>query len=280
MYEPNYLPVLKSGCVAIPPLRFAVYHNNRYVRCDDPNADPLHIHEHLEIFFNLSSDVSFLINGSLYPVPSGGAVIARAGDIHMGLFHKSAVQEYICVWIGSDFASPLFSFLGQEDFCPLFLFDAQTKKQVSSLAFTLLEEYEKDGSELERISCLLQLLTLLKNRSDHAIGQAQIPDALQRILDDVNDNFSTIRNVNDILQAHFISSATLTRWFRKHLHSSPREYLESVRLFNAVRLLESGCTVTEACMRTGFSDCSHFIILFKKKFGTTPLQYKKNIKRR
>ena len=87
-----------------------------------------------------------------------------------------------------------------------------------------------------------------------------------------------VRSVNDILTSHFVSSATLTRWFRKYLHSSPREYLESVKLANAAVLLSNGHSVTDACMRSGFSDCSHFIVLFKKKFGETPLKYKKKVK--
>ena len=47
------------------------------------------------------------------------------------------------------------------------------------------------------------------------------------------------------------------------------------KLSHAVKLLMNGHTVTEACMRAGFSDCSHFTVLFKKAFGMTPLQYKR-----
>ena len=45
----------------------------------------------------------------------------------------------------------------------------------------------------------------------------------------------------------------------------------------AVRLLADGAGVTEACLGAGFSDTSHFIALFKKRFGKTPLEYKKQI---
>ena len=110
------------------------------------------------------------------------------------------------------------------------------------------------------------------------MAQTVIPEAFQKILDDIHGHFSEIRSVGDVLASHFVSSATLTRWFRKYLHTSPREYLESVRLSNAAVLLLKGHSVTDACMRSGFSDCSHFIVLFKKKFGETPLKYKKKVK--
>ena len=275
MYEPKYLPQLNETVSSFLGLRFAIVHRNEYRHCDDPDADPLHIHNYLEIFLNLSSDVSFLVDHKLYPVPMGDAVLSRAGEIHMGIFHKSAMHEHVCIWIDADFSSPIFSFLNKEDFCPLFSFDEPTKKQLQAYVFSLLEVCEKGGSELEKISCLLEILTVFERKPTGYSGQAHIPEPLQKILDDIHENFSEIRHVNDILSSHFVSSATLTRWFRKYLHASPREYLESVRLSNAALLLANGASVTDACMRSGFSDCSHFIVLFKKKFGETPLRYKK-----
>ena len=276
MYEPKYLPQLNEAISTFPGIRLSIVHHNEYRHRDDPDADPLHIHNCLEIFINVSSDISFLVNNNLYPVPVGDAIISCPGDTHMGIFHKSAVQEYVCIWIDADFTSPIFSFLRKEDFCPLCFFDEQTKKQLQFLVFSLLDVCEKEGSVLEKISYLLRILTIFEKKKPHDTAQADIPETLQNILDDIHENFSEIHNVNDILTSHFVSSATLTRWFRKYLHTSPREYLESVRLSNAAVLLSNGHSVTDACMRSGFSDCSHFIVLFKKKFGETPLQYKKN----
>lgn len=275
MYEPKHLPQLNETASAFSGMRFTVERTNKYLRCDDPNADPLHIHNYLEIFLNVSSEVSFLVNNNLYSVPYGDAVVSRPGDVHMGIFQKSAVQEYICIWIDGDLNHPLFSFLHKEDFCALFSLDKQTQKQLQSLAVSLCEICGKGGTELEKVSCLLQILTVFQQKTPGNTEKAQIPEVFQNVLDDMRENFSELRSISDIAQTHFISPATLTRWFRKYLHASPREYLESVRLSHAAILLESGCSVTEACMRSGFSDCSHFIVIFKKKFGETPLQYKK-----
>ena len=50
--------------------------------------------------------------------------------------------------------------------------------------------------------------------------------------------------------------------------------IEAKKLSASAEMLSRGTSVTEACMKCGFSDCSYFISLFKKKFGQTPLQYK------
>ena len=278
MYEPKYLPRLTETIGTFPDMRFAIVYNNKYLKVDDPDADPLHIHNYLEIFLNISSDISFHVNNNLYSVPAGDAIISCPGEIHMGIFNKSSVHEHVCIWINADFNSPIFSFLRQEDFCPLFSFDEKTKKKLQSLALSLFDICEKEGSELEKLSYLLRILTIFEKKAPNDAIQADIPETLQKVLDDIHENFAEIRSVNDILTSHFLSSATLTRWFRKYLHSSPREYLESVRLSNAAVLLSNGYSVTDACMRSGFSDCSHFIVIFKKKFGETPLKYKKKLK--
>lgn len=280
MYEPKYLPQLSGNLSPIFNIRFSAVRFNEYRAYDDSTGDSFHIHNYLEIFINASNDVSFFVNNNIYSVPNGDAVVTRSGDIHMGIFNTPAVHEHICIWIDSDLTDPLFSFLNEEDFCPLFSFDGQAQKQLRTLALSLSDMHGKSDSELEQAVCLLEILTILKKKTLHSTEQAHIPEPLRCVLNDIHANFAEIRTVGDILNSHFVSSATLTRWFRKYLCTSPREYLESVKLSNATSLLANGYSVTQACMRSGFSDCSHFIALFKKKFGETPLRYKKRIAER
>ena len=48
------------------------------------------------------------------------------------------------------------------------------------------------------------------------------------------------------------------------------------QLANAAKLLSEGHSVTDAAEMSGFADCSNFILLFKKAYKITPLQYKKS----
>ena len=273
MYEPKYLPRLNEPLASFSNIRFEISRCNKYCSAADPNADPLHVHKSLEIFFNVSADVSFLVNNNLYPVSKMSAVISRPDDIHMCIFNKAAVQEYICLWIDADFDSPAFSFLKKDGFYPLFSFEKDVMGRFESLA----ELCQNGGTELEKAICLFRILHLFEKKQTPLPEKPIVPEAFQKILDDIHRNFATVRGVNDIVASHFISSATLTRSFRKYLHTTPREYLESVRLSNAAKQLSDGAMVTEAGMNSGFSDCSHFIVLFKKKFGTTPFKYKKSV---
>ena len=44
-----------------------------------------------------------------------------------------------------------------------------------------------------------------------------------------NNQFDQIQYINEIYDKFFVSPATLTRWFRKYIHLSPKEFLESNR---------------------------------------------------
>ena len=56
---------------------------------------------------------------------------------------------------------------------------------------------------------------------------------------------------------------------------TPSDYLRKRRLSHAAELLAGGSSVMEACLQSGFSDNSRFIALFKRYYGMTPLNYKK-----
>ncbi len=148
------------------------------------------------------------------------------------------------------------------------------KNLVSALNY-LYELYEKNGSKLAQTAYLLRILSILERTEQTETPQMPLPAVLQAILDDINENFISMNHISDILKKHYISSATLNRYFRKYLHTSPHEYLESQKLSYAAKLLLEGKSVTEACMNSGFSDCSRFIMHFKRKFAVTPTQYKK-----
>lgn len=81
--------------------------------------------------------------------------------------------------------------------------------------------------------------------------------------------------VNELCEKFFISRSSLYRAFRNELDINPSKYIENRRLSNAKKLLEQGESVQTASEKSGFPDYSHFISLFKKRFGITPKKCQK-----
>ena len=74
-----------------------------------------------------------------------------------------------------------------------------------------------------------------------------------------------------------VSTNTLERHFMKCFGISPMALLKKKRLIESTKYLKSGDSVSDAALKSGFSDYSNYIQLFRRQFGVTPLGFKKNI---
>jgi AraC-like DNA-binding protein len=144
-----------------------------------------------------------------------------------------------------------------------------------------LHQAESEGNEIERTAWVYHLLVILNGTTEPELVSvpAPLPEKLQEILTYINSSFSDLHSVTDIAQRFYISTATLTRWFREYLQMTPKSYLEARRLAYSKDLLLRGLSVTDVSSITGFSSCSRFIYVFRKAFGVTPLQYQKSFRR-
>lgn len=72
------------------------------------------------------------------------------------------------------------------------------------------------------------------------------------------------------------SKSHISHLFKRANGLSIREYCNHLKLEDARRLLgDAELSVTQIAYEVGFNDVSYFINLFKKKFGISPLQYRK-----
>ena len=272
-----YQPILNCATLTDGGVRYRLRYSNEFAEPGDPKHDESHIHDYYELYFNLQGDVSFWVNNRLYRIKSGDMIVTKPGDVHLCIYHSPAVHEHCCLWIDFGAGSRIFDYLRGFFDTDYYSF-GEEKTRPAELLARLKEQIDEDKKFLQTAT-IFELFSYLgeKGGAHSAPTQEVMPAPLQEILDDLNANFTDIRTIGDLLSRHYISSATLNRWFRKYLRISPHEFLEAKKLSFAKSKLEEGRTVTEACMLSGFSDCSHFIAVFKKKFGETPFKYKSGI---
>ena len=82
----------------------------------------------------------------------------------------------------------------------------------------------------------------------------------------------------ELSQQFYITPQYLSRLFRRFLGYSVYEYLTMYRISKAKEflLMHWNLDLQEIALRVGFQDSSHFIVMFKKITGTTPLEFRKN----
>ncbi len=103
-----------------------------------------------------------------------------------------------------------------------------------------------------------------------------IRQEINRAVELIHAHFDRDLSVRLLAKCAHMSRSNFTRVFRKELGRSPLQYLLSVRLERARKLLQSATqSVTDIALQCGFSTLSQFSISFSKRYGTSPSAYRK-----
>ena len=194
----------------------------------------------------------------------------------MCIFDKDKTYNITALWIDSDLSDPIFSFLNSPEYYPLFHFDEEAFTELNHC----LQSLAADESPLMHFADIIRILALFESNKNGSLPDLLLPELLQNVIVDISQNITALQTVGDLLDRHYVSQATLNRYFQKHLHISAQKYLLSQKLLFSAQLLTQGCSVTEACIQSGFTDCSRFIVQFKREFSVTPKQYQTLFKRK
>lgn len=89
----------------------------------------------------------------------------------------------------------------------------------------------------------------------------------------INTNVMEQISTSELASALNMSDSNFCNTFKRATGVTPKEYINDLKMNRAEEMLQSK-NVTEVAYDLGYESVSHFIALFKKKYGTTPKQYK------
>lgn len=109
------------------------------------------------------------------------------------------------------------------------------------------------------------------DHTDRLVAQAQ-----RRMEAKVQQRF----RLSDLAAQLAVSERTLSRRFKRAVGIAPLEYLQTLRVEIAKRLLENGTVPFDAVsLRVGYEDASTFRQLFKRHTGVSPREYQRRFAR-
>ena len=240
------------------------------------NAYDSHIHSECEIYINVSGDVSFVVENRIYPIKKGDIIITRPFEYHHCIYHSNKIHKHFwCLFSPKENEFLLDAFFdrksGEANHLTL------SPEDTEALIAHCHKMTKPEKSEYKKYYNFFKLINFLQNADVADVTEHTYPPDVVYAVNYINENFADAVSVHTIAKSANVSINTLERHFRQMMGSSPSEYLKKKRLANAVKLLAEDCSVTEASERSGFSDYSGFISLFKQTYGTTPLKYKKSL---
>ena len=99
---------------------------------------------------------------------------------------------------------------------------------------------------------------------------------LKQMLSFIRRNYMEHITLDDVARSALVSKSECLRVFRSRFEMTPIQYLIQCRLELACHLLRSSsCSIKEISARCGFDDAGYFGRAFRKKYGMTPLNYRR-----
>lgn len=104
---------------------------------------------------------------------------------------------------------------------------------------------------------------------------------VEKVIEHINTNFSTITSVEEIATNLYVSYSYLRKIFKKEMGVTVYDYLLSVRMKEAKKLLRSNnLNLNQIAHDLGYTDYDYFKTVFTKYYGISPLDFrKKNIEK-
>ena len=168
-------------------------------------------------------------------------------------------------------------FLNNEPKSPLCKLEKQKDDNIIYLIKTAFNELERDGySGIIEAYLTVILGKLIKYYKFNKTNVSQ--DTVLRILKFCSENYKENITVGDIVKSQHISRSCVSHIFSKRLSINFCDYINSLRLTEAVSLLENkNYSITEISDMSGFPTIRTFNRAFLKQYGMSPSMYRKEL---
>ncbi|MBQ3529916.1 MAG: helix-turn-helix domain-containing protein [Oscillospiraceae bacterium] len=262
---------MQASWTTIELLDLVAYQRQNKVSRSDTNMDS-HIHDQCEIYINLSGNVSFMVENRIYSIQRGDIIITRPNEAHHCIYHDASVHDHICCRFSGEKISEILDIFfnrkaGNENLISL---SAEKREEMIDVCSALVDGQSGVGKYIAFFK-LIELMT----GADGKAAMPPLPEDIKHCIEYIHANLGKSLTVKELAEFSHVTVNTLERRFKASIGIAPYTYIQNCRLALAVSILKNGGTVSEAAEDSGFSDISHFIALFKKRYGKTPLQLKK-----
>lgn len=239
-----------------------------------------HFHPEWEIIWLLDGALSLTYDQQHYRVEAGELLLFSPGRPHE--FHKiDRSGTFLCLQASPELFRLDRRLAADSLFPARYLPDTSIiKKRLLTLAGAYFERKPQYEFTCIGETCLLfgDILSAIPTHVVSREEQERLEKRNQRLLAlirFVDDNYMHKIRLSDFAEAENCSMHYLSHFVKDALNQSFQEYVGSVRLNCACKLMADGDRrLLDICEESGFSDYRYFSRAFKRQFGMTPEQYR------
>lgn len=251
-----------------------------------------HDHDFAEITYILSGKGRYLVEGKEYEVEAGDLIMCNPGVKHQNIMvnPKEPTVEFFTGFTDFHFKNmPPNSIVLKEDGY-LMHTSSLVKQEFSKHCYEMIVENEacKVGKYFMLKAHLIQMLLLIiREITEEEITEQKSYNfesynksyAVKKIINYLSENYESKISLDKIARNMYLSPVYISKIFKEETGESPINFLIKIRLEKAkdILLSASNGSIKHIANSVGYDDVYHFSKLFKKYYGISPLNYKKNM---
>ncbi len=242
-----------------------------------------HWHQQLELIYVLEGYTEITINDRMYVLNQEDVILTNAYDIHE-LHGSDAVVLSIRIdleklGVPDDEREGLTFDLNsslEKDKTPY----QKIKVLISSLINYNLKY--QDNSRYANLSILYSLFAEFMNKyrvisNSKKVQPKKYLTRLREIIKYLNENYDKGITLKDLSSVFNLTVPYISSFFDKYFGNNFQDYYDELRISKSIpTLLENRLTLDDMAIKFGFTDSRSYVRAFKKIYGITPTEYRKN----
>lgn len=249
-----------------------------YTEVPDLSKFFAHTHDVYELYFFISGDGKYFVEGTIYPMKPNDLLIMKKAETHALIINSKQPYERIVINFNAEAV-----FREVRDKLCAFL-DNRPLGRNNKYSHTLLKNTNWDyylnkictaKTLAQKRLYLTTLLSELAETDNTDSKQRTQQDNFTEILGFINENLTKPLSLEQICARFYISRAQLNRRFKKMTGQTAWEYISTKRLILAKELLKSGEAPTKVYAKCGYNEYCSFFRAYKAKFSVSPKDERK-----
>jgi len=246
----------------------------------------LHHHDFYEIYFLISGEVDYYIEGEIHHLNSGDLVLIDTTELHqVKISETDNPYERIVMWIKKSYLNELSS----KEISLLDCFENKNKSiinlrldeemELTNIFQKLLDLTKNDiaGSKLLKRAYITELMVKINNLEFYGnrkkVNDFKKSKLIDEMIEYIGKNLSERLTIDCIADRFHLSKYYLSREFKKYMNISIYQYIIMKRLIEAKKLILNNEAISDVYIKCGFGDYSNFFKAFKKEYGVTPKEF-------
>lgn len=230
-----------------------------------------------QLLYIASGKAHFYFNGKEQIIPAGNMVLYRPKEEQRYYYYGADQTEVYWVhFTGNNVKNILRKYGISDDMRVIFTGVSLDYKNIFLQMIKELQLCKDDYEELlvhyfMELLIMLHRLILDRPKKKSIMHMPEMEEAVQYF----HGNYNKTISIKSYALSHNMSEGWFIQNFKEYTHTSPAQYLLSLRITNAKMLLESTTyNISEISNIIGYDNPLYFSRIFKKQLGISPSEYR------